>query len=204
MRGFAGILQVDGYSAYAHLANAKAGTNETVTLAGCWAHLRCRFYELHINGTSRIATQSVTLMAGLWKVEDEIRGQDPAARAASRQKRSAAIVAELFALWETELRRIPGKSKLAETIRYAIARRQALERFIVERTVRPQTIVGKNAILAGSDGGGRIWATIATLLQTCRMNDVDPFAWLTQTLERITDRWPISQLDQLMPWNFKS
>ena len=214
MRGFSGILQVDGYAAYAQLAKAKTGTNETVTLAGCWAHLRRRFYELHINGTSRVATQSVTLMAGLWKVEDEIRGQDPAIRAAGRQKRSAAIVAELFALWETELRRIPGKSKLAEAIRYAIARRQALERFIVdgrveidsnivERAIRPQTIVRKNAIFAGSDGGGRTWATIATLLQTCRMNDVDPLAWLTQTLERIADRWPISQVDQLMPWNFK-
>lgn len=215
MRGFAGILQVDGYSAYAQLAKAKADTNETVTLAGCWAHLRRRFYELHINGTSRVATQSVTLMAGLWKTEDEIRGQDPTIRAAGRQKRSAAIVAELFALWETELRRIPGKSKLAEAIRYAIARRQALERFIVdgrieidsnivERAIRPQTIVRKNAIFAGSDGGGRTWATIATLLQTCRINDVDPLAWLTQTLERIADRWPISQVEQLMPWNFKS
>lgn len=108
-----------------------------------------------------------------------------------RQRRSAAIVAELFALWETELLRLPGKPKLAEAIRYAIARRQALERFIVdgrveigsnivECAIRPQTIVRKNAIFAGSDGGGRTWATIATLLQTCRMNDVDPLAWLTQ------------------------
>lgn len=112
-------------------------------------------------------------------------------------------------------KRFPGKSKLAEAVRYAITRRQALERFIVdgqieidsntvERAIRPQTIVRKNAIFAGSDGGGRTWATIATLLQTCRMNDVDSLAWLTQTLQRIADRWPISQLDQLMPWNFKS
>lgn len=154
-------------------------------------------------------------MAGLWKVEDEIRGQDPAIRAAGRQKRSAAIVAELFALWEVELRRIPGESKLAEAIRYAIARRQVLERFIVdgrvkidsnivERAIRAQTVVRKNAIFAGSDGGGRTWATIATPLQTCRMNNVDPLAWLTQTLERIANCWPISQIDQLMPWNFKS
>ena len=215
MRGFAGILQVDGYAAYAQLAKAKAGTNETVTLAGCWAHLRRRFYELHINGTSTVATQTVTVMAELWKVEDGIRGLDSAVRAAGRRERSAAIVAKLFALWEAELRRLPGKSKLAEAIRYAIARRQALERFIVdgrveidpnivERAIRPQTIVRKNAIFAGSDGGGRTWATIATLLQTCRMNDVDQLAWLTQTLERIAGRWPISQIDQLMPWNFKS
>ena len=215
MRGFTGILQVDGYSAYTQLAKAKAGANETIALAGCWAHLRRRFYELHINGSSRIATQTVTTMAELWSIEEAVRCQSAAARATARQDRSAVIVAELFRLWETQLPRISGKSKLAEAIRYATSRRTALERFlddgrieidsnIVERAIRPQTIVRKNAIFAGSDGGGRTWATIATLLQTCRMNDVDPLAWLTQTLERIANRWPISQIDQLMPWNFKN
>lgn len=109
MAGFTGILQVDGYSAYTQLAKAKASSNEAVALAGCWAHLRRRFHELHINGSSRIATQGVT----------------------------------------------------------------------VERAIRPQTIVRKNALFAGSDGGGNTWATIATLLQTAKMNGVDPLAWLT-------------------------
>ena len=63
-----------------------------------------------------------------------------------------------------------------------------------ERAIRPQTITRKNALFAGSHGGGRTWATIATLLQTAKMNDVDPLAWLAQTLERIANRWPISQI----------
>jgi transposase len=75
---------------------------------------------------------------------------------------------------------------------------------IVERAIRPQTITRKNALFAGSHGGGRTWATIATLLQTAKMNDVDPHAWLTQTLERIAQGWPISQIDALMPRNFKA
>ena len=75
---------------------------------------------------------------------------------------------------------------------------------IVERAIRPQTITRKNALFAGSHGGGRTWATIATLLQTAKMNDVDPLAWLAQTLERIANRWPISQIDELMPWNYKA
>ena len=94
-------------------------------------------------------------------------------------------------------------------------RREALERFlidgrveidsnIVERAIRPQTITRKNALFAGSDGGGRTWATIATLLQTAKMNDVDPHAWLAQTLERIAKGWPISQIEKLMPWNYKT
>ena len=186
-----------------------------MALAGCWAHLRRRFYELHINGSSQIATQTITTMAELWKIEEEIRGRDPARRLTARRDRSAAIVADLFKLWETELPRISGKSKLAEAIRYATSRREALGRFlldgrveidsnIVERAIRPQTITRKNALFAGSDGSGRTWATVATLLQTAKMNDVDPFAWLTQTLERLANRWPISQIENLMPWNYKA
>jgi transposase len=83
-------------------------------------------------------------------------------------------------------------------------RKAEIDSNIVERAIRPQTITRKNALFAGSDGGGRTWATIATLLQTAKMNDVDPFAWLTQTLERLANRWPISQIENLMPWNYKA
>lgn len=109
------------------------------------------------------------------------------ARATARQAISAPIVAELFALWQHNLPRISGKSKLAEAIRYAVARREIFGRFltdglieldsnIVERAIRPQTITRKNSLFACSDGGRRTWATIATLLQTCKMNNVDPAA----------------------------
>ena len=74
----------------------------------------------------------------------------------------------------------------------------------MERAIRPQTITRKNALFAGSDGGGRTWATIATLLQTAKMNGVDPHAWLTQTLQRIAAGWPNRDLDQLLPINHKS
>jgi len=214
LAGFAGILQVDGYAAYNRLARP-AGANEGVRLAACFAHVRRRFYELHVNESSHLATQTVTTMAELWAIEAEIRGLDPDTRVKARLERSAAIVATLFDLWEKELPRLSGKSKLAEAIRYATSRRAALERFlsdgrieidsnIVERAIRPQTITRKNALFAGSHGGGRSWATIATLLQTAKMNDVDPHAWLTQTLERIAQGWPISQIHALMPWNFKA
>jgi transposase len=154
-------------------------------------------------------------MSALWAIEGAIRGRDPGARHLARQTQSAPIIQALWTLWETELARISGKSKLAEIIRYAINRREALDRYLhdgrldidnntVERAVRPQTITRKNALFAGSDGGGRTWATIATLLATARLNNVDPQAWLTLTLERIANGWPNKDIDALMPWNFRA
>lgn len=216
LAGFSGILQVDGYSAYTNLAKArvKTGSNETIQLAGCWAHLRRKFYDLHVSGVSQAATDSIIAMSELWRLEDEVRGKDAGSRAARRQEKSSAIVASLFELWEKELGKVPGKSKTAEAIRYALTRREALERFltdgrteidsnIVERAIRPQTITRKNSLFAGSEGGGRTWATVATLLQTCKMNGVDPLYWLSQTLTRIAQRWPASEIELLMPWNSK-
>ena len=213
--GFNGILQV-GYTAYTSLAKtrAKGGSNETIQLAGCWAHLRRKFYELHITGVSQAATDTVVAMSALWKIEDEVRGRDADTRATLLQQKSAVIVTGLFDLWERELRKISGKSKTAEAIRYALSRRGALEQFladgrveidsnIVERAIRPQTITRKNSLFAGSEGGGRTWATLATLLQTCKMNSVDPLAWLCQTLTRIAQGWPVADIEALMPWNFK-
>ncbi|GAA5665797.1 MULTISPECIES: IS66 family transposase [Brucella] len=217
LAGFNGILQVDGYGAYTSMikAQAKAGRNEQIQLAGCWAHLRRKFYDLHVSGISQAATDTVTAMTKLWKIEDEVRGKNADIRAAFRQEQSETIVARLFDRWEKELGKVSGKSKTAEAIRYAFTRREALERFltdgrveidsnIVERAIRPQTITRKNSLFAGSEGGGRTWATLATLLQTCKMNSVDPLDWLSQTLSRIAQGWPVTEIEALMPWNFKS
>jgi transposase len=210
---YRGILQCDGYAGYRKLAGAPQANG--LRLAGCWAHLRRRFFDLHANGESLVATATVEQMKHLWAVEDEVRGQPPGARLAARKATSAEIVQALFDLWERELPRISGKSKLAEAIRYARSHRTVLQRFledgrieidsnIVERAIRPQAITRKNSLFAGSAGGGRTWASIATMLQTCKMNGVDPLAWAKQTLERIANRWPNKDIEALMPWNFKS
>ena len=213
LAGFAGLLQSDGYAAYTRLADAhRAGG--PVTLAACWAHLRRYFYELHVAALSTTATWTVERMAALWRVEEEVRGSAPEIRQAARRATSAAIVAELFEHWETELKRIPRKSKLAEAIRYGIRRRTAFERFLhdgrldidnntVERAIRPQTITRKNSLFAGSDGGGRTWSILATLLATAKLNNVEPHAWLKLTLERIAAGWSNRELDALMPWNYR-
>ncbi|HTR14637.1 MAG TPA: IS66 family transposase [Roseiarcus sp.] len=209
---FRGILQCDGYAGYRKLAGVPRANG--LRLAGCWAHLRRRFFDLHANGESVVASATVERMKLLWAVEQDVRGQSPDARQTARRATSAAIVQALFDLWERELPRISGKSKLAEAIRYARSHRAALLLFlddgrveidsnIVERAIRPQTITRKNALFAGSIGGGRTWAAIATMFQTCKMNGVDPYAWAKLTLERIANRWPNRDIEALMPWNFK-
>jgi hypothetical protein len=166
LEGYRGILQVDGYAAYKRLGKPE-GTNEGATLAGCWAHVRRKFFELQASESSPLATRTVEAMRPPWAIED-IRGRTAQTRADIRRQHSAPIVADLFALWEKELPRLSGKSKLAEAIRYARSRRDVLERFlddgrieidsnIVERAIRPHTITRKNALFAGSDGGGRTW-----------------------------------------------
>jgi len=209
---FRGILQCDGYAGYRKLASAPRANG--LRLAGCWAHLRRRFFDLHANGESVVASATVERMKLLWAVEDGVRGQSPEARQAARRATSVGVVQALFELWERELPRISGKSKLAEAIRYARSHRAALLLFledghveidsnIVERAIRPQAITRKNSLFAGSVGGGRTWASIATMLQTCKMNGVDPYGWAKLTLERIANRWPNSDIEALMPWNFK-
>jgi len=209
---YRGILQCDGYAGYRKLANVPRANG--LRLAGCWAHLRRRFFDLHANGESVLASATVEQMKLLWAVEDEARGQSPQMRQAARRETSAGVVQALFELWERELPRISGKSKLAEAIRYARSHRAALLLFlddgrveidsnIVERAIRPQAITRKNSLFAGSAGGGRTWASIATMLQTCKMNGVDPYAWAKLTLERVANRWPNSDIEALMPWNFK-
>jgi transposase len=144
---YRGILQCDGYAGYRRLASVPRANG--LRLAGCWAHLRRRFFDLHANGESAVASATVEQMKLLWAVEDEVRGQLPQARLAARRATSAGVVQALFELWERELARISGKTKLAEAIRYARSHRTALMLFlgdgraeidsnIVERAIRPQ------------------------------------------------------------------
>lgn len=213
LEGYRGILQVDGYTAYHRLARPE-GANEGATLVACWSHVRRKFYELHVSDASVVAGQTLEQMALLWAMEERLRGKDTGTRQQARQATSATVVSGLFALWEQELPKLSRKSKLAEAIRYALTRRASLERFLsdgrveldsntVERAIRPQTITRKNSLFAGSDGGGRTWAAIASLLATAKMNNVDPHAWLTQTLERIAKGWPNREIEALMPWNYR-
>ncbi len=208
LAGFAGMLQVDGYAGYKALASRNA-----VSLAFCWAHVQRKFFELAHAGPSPIATETLARIAELYRIEGEIRGRSAEERRALRQARSLPIASALEPWLREKLALISQKSKLAEAIRYALSRWDGLCRFlddgrieidsnVVERAIRPLALNRKNALFAGSDGGGEHWATIASLIETCKLNDIDPEAYLADVINRIVAGHPQSQSDELLPWAY--
>jgi transposase len=209
LEGFKGVLQVDGYAGYRKLAD-----RGDVKLAFCWSHVRRGFYELATPGPSPIASEALEHIAALYAVEKDIRGRGADERRAVRQQRSRPLIDALEPWLRAKLALISQKSKLAVTIRYALSRWEGLTRFIdngrieldnntVERSIRPIALNRKNALFAGSDGGAEHWATIASLIETCKLNDVDPLAYLTGVLTRIVNGHPNSDIDQLLPWSYR-
>jgi len=212
LKAFRGVLQVDGYAGFARLASE---ADPPVRLAFCLAHARRKFYEVHAATASPIALEALTRIAALYAIEAEIRGQSAAARRHARQARSKPLLEAMRAWLAEQLARISGRSSLAQAIRYALKHWDGLTLFVddgrlepdtnvVERAIRPVAMARKNALFAGSDSGGRHWAIIATLIETCRLNGVEPWAWLTDVLERIVSGQTRShELHTLLPWNWK-
>lgn len=210
LQGFTGVLQVDGYAGYKALAERNA-----VSLAFCWSHVRRKFYDLAQGGPAPIATEALARIATLYQVEADIKGCSAEERSAARQARSRPIVAALEPWLKDKLGLVSQKSKLAEAIRYALSRWAGLSRFlddgrveidsnVVERAIRPIALNRKNALFAGSDGGAEHWAVVASLVETCKLNGVDPQAYLADVIARIVAGHPQSQLDDLLPWAYAS
>jgi transposase len=210
LTGFSGILQVDGYAAYKALADP-GRTGGPVTLAYCWSHVRRRFYEIAQGRNAPIAEQALERLAVLYRIESTIRGHAPEQRQAIRHDQSRPIVDDLRPWLDTQLAKVPGRSRIAEAIRYALKLWSGLALFlddgqieidtnVVERSIRPIALNRKNALFAGSDQGGVHWGVIASLIETCKLNAVDPQAYLADALTRLVNRHPASQIDRLMPW----
>jgi transposase len=213
LKGFRGLLQVDGYAGFGGLVTGAA--NDAPTLAFCWAHARRKFYDVHVATNSPLAHEALQRIGALYAIEADIRGQTAEQRQQVRQQRSRPLVEAMHAWLPGLLGRLSGRSTLAQAIRYALNHWKGLIRFlddgrfeldtnIVERAMRPVALGRKNALFAGADSGGKHWAMVATLIQTAKLNNVEPLAWLTDVLKRIVSgQTKRNQLDTLLPWNWK-
>jgi transposase len=208
LKGFRGILQVDGYAGYRALA--KTGD---VELAFCWAHVRRHFYEIAQQGNAPIAAEALARIAELYAIETEIRGHSAETRHAARQRKSKPLLDALKTWFDARLSTVSQKGAIAEAIRYAVTRWAGLTRFLddgrieidsnaVERSIRPIALTRKNALFAGSDGGGEHWAVLASIVQTCKLNDIDPQSYLADLLTRLVAGHPVNSLDELLPWRW--
>lgn len=201
-----GYLVVDGFKAYETLADNAAN----ITLVGCWAHARRGFADLHKASGDPRAAMAVKQIAGLYRLEKKIRHR-PAEKLRQWRQRYARPMLDNLWLWlEEQARSCAPGSALYKAINYTLKRRVALSRFLedgalpldnnrCERAIRPVVMGRSNWLFAGSVAAGERAAKIMSLLETAKMNGLEPHAWLTDVLKRLP-RWSEERLDELLPF----
>jgi transposase len=210
--GYRGILQCDGYAAYKKFAGPARDARK-VTLVFCWSHVRRGFYDLAKSGTSPIATEALKRIAALYEIEARVRGDTADARRAMRHVQSRPLVDDLRRWFEAQLAKLPARSTTADAINYALNHWDGLVRFLedgridldtntVERAIRPVILSRKNSLFAGCDEGGVSWSCWASLIETCKLNGVNPLTYITDLLTRLVNGWPQDRIDELMPWHW--
>ena len=207
LAGYKGWMHADGYAGFNELYRS-GGVDEVA----CMAHIRRKFTDVFQSEGSIIAEEAIKRIAGLYVVEKDARGCLPIERVQLRQARAKPIFDALEAWLQTRLPKISGKSELAKAIRYALTRMRRLRPYLdhgfleidnnsAERAMKPIALGRKNYLFVGSEAGGKSAAIAYTLIETARLNGVDPQAWLTDVLSRIADH-KITKLDELLPWRF--
>jgi transposase len=215
---FRGFLQADGYSGFAALyeprqAGPEAAATAAITEVACWSHCRRKIFDVWETTKSSVAKAALDQIAELYLIEDKARFAPPAERLAHR---AAAIpLLDAFFAWaQAAERKLSARSALAEALRYTIKRRTALTRFATDARLEPDNNIAENAmrgialgrrdwLFAGSHAGGDRAAAMYSILQTAKLNDVNPEAYLTNTLARIADGHPINRISELMPWAYQ-
>jgi transposase len=213
LASYAGLMQADAYSGFGKLYEAGRKSGSIIEVL-CWSHARRYFFDLARLKKAPIAIEAVKRIDALFAIEVEINGVAPGKRVNVRQERSRPLVDELFVWLRQQRARVSGKSDTGKAIDYSLKRWTSLTRFLndgrlcmsnnaAERALRGIAVGRHNWTFAGSDEGGRRAAAIYTLIETAKLNDVDPRAWLADVLARIPDH-PARRVPDLLPWNWRA
>ena len=178
-----------------------------------WFHAKRKLREVFDTTGSKVAAEGLRRMAGYYAIEDDIRGASPERRLAERQARTAPLVDEFGAWLKDQRARVSAKSRLGEALSYIARYWDGLQVFLedgrvemdsnaVENRIRPVALTRKNALFAGHDEGAAAWGRIATLIETAKLNGVEPYGYLKATLEAIAAGHPASRIDELLPWAY--
>jgi transposase len=209
---FAGILQADAYAGFNRLYEPTRNPGPILE-AACWAHVRRKLFEIAAVSQAPIATEAVRRIDELFKIEREINGQPAEQRLAVREERGKPLVIALEAWLRAQHQRVSRKSEIGKALAYALNHWAALTRFLedgricmsnnaAERALRGIAVGRRNWTFAGSDRGGERAAAIYTLIETAKLNGIDPQAWLADVLARLPDH-PAKRITELLPWNWK-
>ena len=204
---YSGWMHADGYSGFNQLYE-KGEVKEVA----CMAHARRKFVDIFKANGLEVAEEAIKRIALLYAVEKDARGKSPEDRALIRQEQAKPIFTDLEAWLQAQLPRISGKSELAKAIRYALSRMNKMRSYLdhgvleldnntAERSMRCVALGRKNYLFVGSEGGGKAAAIAYTLIETAKLNGVDPQAWLTHVLANIADH-KITRIDELLPWRY--
>lgn len=211
--GFDGVLQVDGYAGYNRLERVDRKGGSPLRLVYCWAHARREVIKATPEAGSPVAEQILRRIAGLYAIEKEIRGTSPEERLAVRQHRAKPLVAALKAFVWAQRQRLSRNSHMGKALGYLVNHWDGLSLYLedgrvemdnnpVENLIRPLTLSRKNSLFAGHDEGAQSWARLASLIGTCKLNGVEPFAYMKATLEALAAGHRNADIDALLPWNF--
>jgi transposase len=204
---FRGTLLVDGYAGYGEVLKRPG-----MTEAGCWAHVRRQFFEVFEATKSPVAQTALVEIGKLYDIERDLKERPPDGRLGARQQRAGPILAA-FKVWlDKTYGKSPPRSALAKAMLYTINRWKALSAYLadgmlgidnnpVENAIRGIALGRKNWLFAGSELGGQRAARFYTLIETAKLNGVDPHAYLTHIFERLPSA-KLADLDALLPWNF--
>jgi transposase len=208
LQNFVGVLHADGYAGFNSLYEGGR-----IIEAACWAHVRRKFFDVHVANSSAIAKEALDRIGELYGVEADINGMLPEDRRQQRQAQSIPVAEALKAWAEGITPKLSGRSELAGAFRYMLARWPALTRCFddgrlnldnnpVERALRGVAVGRKNYLFAGSDAGGERAAAMYSLIETAKLNGIDPEAYLRDVLARIADH-PNNRILELLPWNWQ-
>jgi transposase len=214
LAGCSGYLHADAYAGFRTLYEPNPITGEArLREVACWAHARRKIYEVHEATQSPAAHALLEHISELFVIEADIKGKSPEERKNIRVEQSVPKLEALKALFNDTMSKVSRKSTLAQAIHYSLVRWPALTRYTTdgrlemsnnaaERAIRPVAIGRKNWLFAGSDTGGQRAATIYTIIETAKLNGINPEAYLRDIIARIADH-PMKKLDELLPWNVK-
>ncbi|STI72438.1 transposase [Escherichia coli] len=210
LRPFRGILQADAFTGYDRLFSAER-EGGALTEVACRAHARRKIHDVYISSKSATAEEALKRISELYAIEDEIRGLPESERLAVRQQRSKALLTSLHEWMMEKNGTLSKKSRLGEAFSYVLNQWDALcyysddglaetDNNTAERALRAVCLGKKNYVFFGSDHGGERGALLYGLIGTCRLNGIDPEAYLRHILS-VLPEWPSNRVDELLPWN---